>query len=347
MSRFRKISLALAFSLAVLMGQAAHAGPLPFSETWLEGLRGDARRSGVSEKTIQDRLFNLTPMDKFPSREEQKEFSKKVTLADYLRPRVTPENIADGSSFMRQHGAFLRDLEREHGVPPQVVMAIWAIETQFGRNTGDLDVVTSLVTLARDHPDEEKRDSFRREAIAALKLIDAGYRIEKGSWAGAMGQPQFMPSNVEKLGVDLNGDGMKDIWNDKDEIFASIANYLARSRLGGWQRGQRWGREVVLPSGFNKGLLTDNLKHQVQKTPDEWRRLGVTLPEGSPLPSENSMKGMLIAPDGANGRIFLVYNNFKTVMGYNPAYKYSLAVHILADAIAEKYVISQPSPGLN
>lgn len=348
MSRFRKISLALVFSLAVLIGHPAYAGPSPFNETWLEELRQDARRSGVSEETIQNRLSNLTPMDKFPSRDEQKEFSKKITLADYLRPRVSSKNIADGSSYMRQHGPFLHETERKYGVPPQIIMAIWAIETAFGRNTGDLDVITSLVTLARDHPEEEKRKSFRLQVIAALRLIDAGYvQIKNGSWAGALGQAQFMPDNVEKLGVDLDGDGIKDIWNNKNEVFASIANYLANSRLGAWQTGQRWGREVVLPPGFDNHLLTDKLKYQVQKTPDEWSRLGVTLIGGKSLPSENKMTGMIIAPDGPGGRIFLVYNNFKTVMGYNPSYKYALAVHMLADAIAEHYLTRQPSSGLD
>jgi|GEM_PF-3731188 len=334
---------------ALAMATSAFAAPQPFAEGWLEQLRQDARRSGVSEKTIKDKLYNISPMNKFPDRNEQAEFRPKDTLDDYLRPRVTTKNIAKGRAFMEQYADDLHKLEKKYGVSPQYIMAIWALETRFGGYTGKEDVITSLVTLARDHANVKKRDYFRSEAIAALKLIDAGYDEVrgKGSWAGAMGQPQFMPSNVEKYAIDLNGDGKKDIWNDKREVFASISNYLAKSRLGGWQAGQRWGREVKLPPGFNKKMLTNKLANQTLKTPNGWKKLGVKQANGNALPREDKMKGMLIAPDGIHGRIFLVYNNFKSVMGYNSSYKYALSVSLLADAIASRPPQPAPAPGLN
>ena len=350
MNRFRKISLVLAFSLAVLVSPVM-AATQPFDEVWLEELRQDAIQSGVSEKTVRDILKNLTPMDKFPSRSEQAEFRPKDKLADYLRPRVTEKNIRTGREFMDQYATDLHKFEKLYGVSAPYIMAIWALETRFGGFTGEEDVISSLVTLARDHADEEKRKYFRSEAIAALKLIDAGYKevLGKGSWAGAMGQSQFMPSNVEKFGVDLNGDGKKDIWNDRREIFASIANYLLHIRPSNpWQSGQRWGREVKLPKGFNARLLTNTLKEQTNKSPAAWKKLGVTLADGAPLPDEDNMQGIIIAPDGIHGRTFLVYNNFKAIMGYNSTYKYALAVGMLADAISSyRAVVPTSQPDLN
>lgn len=344
MNRLKKFSLVLAFSLAVLVQPAWAAAP--FDPSWLEQLRQEAIQNGVSEKTAREVLNNLTPMEKFPSKSEQPEFRPKDTLDDYLSKRLTEKKIRKGREFMNQYADDLAQLEQKYGVAPSYIMAIWAIETHFGENTGTEDIITSLVTLARDHADKEKRKYFRGEAIAALKLIDAGYDEVhgKGSWAGAMGQSQFMPSNVEKFGIDLNGDGKKDIWNDHREIFASIANYLKHIRsTNPWQVRERWGREVRLPKGFDRKLLTDNLKAQHNKTPDEWKKLGVTDVDGAPLPDEDTMQGIVIAPDGIHGRTFLVYNNFKAIMGYNSTYKYALAVSLLADAIAS-YQPAPPAP---
>lgn len=349
MNRFRKFSLALIFSLVALTVPALAAPP--FDEGWLEQLRQEAIQKGVGEKTAREVLRNLKPMDKFPSREEQPEFRPKDTLNDYLRPRLTENNISKGAAFMRQYGADLREIEKSYGVPAPYIMAIWAIETHFGANTGSEDVITSLVTLARDHPNRDKRDEFRRYVIAALKLIDKGYAevLGKGSWAGAMGQPQFMPPNVEKFGVDLNGDGKVDIWNDRREIFASIANYLKHIRPGGeWQPHQRWGREVRVPKGLNEALFTHKLTNQILKTPREWGKLGIKQVDGTTLPDEDTMQAILIAPDGASGRTFLVYGNFKAIMGYNSTYKYALAVSMLADAIATRTAApATPAPRMN
>ena len=198
------------------------------------------------------------------------------------------------------------------------------------------NVIQALVTLAQDRPD------FRDEVFKALKMVDEGYTqiiTEKGSWAGAFGQTQFMPSSFELLAVDGDGDGRKDIWHDLADIFASTANHLKHS---GWKGNEPWSMEVVLPPGFSPDQLTDLIRERPakSKTLSEWAGLGVRPKDGAPLPSDGK-RVALIAPDcdpkkdnAVKGRAFIVFDNFWAIMGYNPSYKYAIAVNTLADAIA-------------
>jgi membrane-bound lytic murein transglycosylase B len=353
MKYFKKLSLMLAFSLAV-MAAPAHAVE-PFNEGWLELLRQEAIQKGVSEKTARDVLRNLTPMDKFPkTTTEQAEF--KETLAHYMQKRMPEDMIRQGAEMMLQYETELHEIEKTYGVPGQYIMAIWAIETRFGQFTGRENVIESLATLARDHPNKDKRAESRQYLIDALKLIDAGYTevLGNGSWAGAMGQPQFMPTSIMKFGVDLNGDGKADIWNNRQEIFSSIANHLLRKRADApWRPNERVYREVKVPGKLNPGLFTKLLKERSQKskTLREWGKLGIMQPDGTPLPDDDTMQAILIAPDGPSGSTFLAYNNFVSIMGYNSAYLYALTVAKGGEAIAARAAAlrasANPVPRMN
>lgn len=343
MKGFRKFSLALAFSVAVLAAPALAAAPA-FDEVWLEQLRQEAIQSGVRGETVQKHLYDIYPLE-HPVAAQKSQAEFKHSLAEYLSKRVTPYNIETGSRKRDENTAALEKMQQIYGVPPQYVMAIWALESAYGRFTGDQDTIPVLVTLARDHP--RKAAGFRREAIEALKMIDDGYTQvfeKKSSWAGAMGQTQFMPSSFRHYGADGDGDGKIDIWDNLPDVFASTANHMVKS---GWRSGERWGREVNLPEGFNRQLLSDNLRTQKNRTPDQWAKLGVTQKDGSPLPADDTMQGMLIAPDGPGGRAFLVYENFRVIMRYNSSYNYALSVCFLADAIAAHKSTPQPAPGVN
>ena len=219
----------------------------------------------------------------------------------------------------------LRAVSDHYGPPPKILMALWAVESGYGAVMGKFRVVDSLATLAFDG---RRPDLFRAELISALRIIARGkFNADalKGSWAGAMGQTQFMPSTYLKYAVDYSHKGEADIWTDTGDVFASAANYLAEL---GWKRDQTWGREVKLPKRFDEGEigLTTN------KAVADWAREGVRRSDGGPLPAA-AVEGSIIAPDGADGRAFLVYDNFRAIMKWNHSTYFALAVCLLADSI--------------
>ena len=293
----------------------------------------DAAAKGVSRATLDRALYGIQPVDGLKRLENfQPEHVKSFT--EYYRGTVTAARIQRGQTLLRQHAHALAHEERVQGIPAQYILAIWAMETNFGDNMGSHSIIPALVTLARDGKNQKRRDYFKAEAINALTILDQGYDqvlTAKGSWAGAFGHTQFMPSSFLKLAADGDGDGRKDVWNNMADVFASTANYLARNN---WQPGERWGRAVKLPPGFDTSLLMDKLAHQVIKTPSEWAQIGVRQPDGSPLPGDNTMRARMIAPDGISGPTYMVYDNFISIMRYNSSYKYALSVAGLADGIA-------------
>lgn len=299
----------------------------------VQSIRQEALNRGVSPATINRVLNHIQPV---PGLEKLENYQPEhvKTYVEYMKSTVTQARINKGRQLLAQHGQVLAKIERDYGVPAQYIVAIWALESNYGQNTGNHDIIPALVTLAEIGKTDKRRAYFREEAIQAMRILDQGYNQivdRKGSWAGAFGQTQFMPSSFLRYAADGDGDGRKDVWNNLSDIFASTANYLARHN---WKAGERWGREVRLPANFSKALLTDRLADQTLKTPDGWAKIGVTLPDGSRLPSENTMQAMIIAPDGLGGPTYMVYNNFKTIMRYNSSYKYALAVSKLGDAIA-------------
>lgn len=314
----------LTFFLILSFTTPAMANPQPFDQ-WLAGIRGEAAQAGISPATINAALSDIRPLQKAIEL-DRKQPEKKITFAQYKNNIVNQARIDKGRRLMRQHAAQLRRVEQQYGVAPQYIVALWGIETNFGSNTGGFSVVEALATLAWEG---RRAEFFKTELFNALKIIDAGHisaGAMKGSWAGAMGQNQFMPSSFNAYAVDGNGDGRRDIWGTLDDVFASSANYLAKS---GWTAGERWGRRVRLPSGFS----ADMIGLDTQKTLAEWSRLGVRLPGGGALPGDD-MTASIVAPDGVTGDAYLAYNNYRTIMKWNRSTYFATSVGLLADAIA-------------
>jgi membrane-bound lytic murein transglycosylase B len=255
--------------------------------------------------------------------EKQPEFVRPVW--DYLAGVITPERIEQGRELIAADSGLFQGLTARFGIPPQILTAIWGIETGYGRNTGSFNLVEALANLAFEGP----RTAFgRRELMAALEIaqqqhIDPGQMT--GSWAGAFGQTQFIPTTFLKYAIDGNGDGRIDLWNSPADALASTANYLQQS---GWQSGQPWGEEVRLPDDFPYGSADISIK----KTVADWAKLGVLALPGQQLPSGDQSASILL-PAGRRGPAFLVLNNFDVLLKYNSAIPYALAVALLSDRI--------------
>lgn len=308
-------------------------------------VRAEAASRGVSAETLSRALDGIRPLTDIKHHEaNQPEKKRQITFSQYYNARATPAVIARARQLKVNHAALLESAAEKYGIPPGLLLAIWSVETNFGDVRGDQKIIPALLTLVRDVQGNtararERRAMFREEAIQALILLDEGYGeilTGYGSWAGAMGHTQFMPSSLRRYGVDGNGDGRIDLWNNLSDVFMSTAHYLKEK---GWKPGERWGREVVLPAGFDKNLLTDTLAGQINKTPDEWARLGIRLSGGAAMPADDTMKAMIIAPDYSpstgilKGPVYMVYDNFRTIMEYNKSYKYALTVAMMMDRI--------------
>ena len=311
--------------LLVLITGAAQAADTSFG-AWLEGFRKEALSKGISQKTIDAALTNITPSDRVIEL-DRKQPEWKKTFTQYREMIVNPTRVKQGRELYQAYKKELDAIGAKYGVAPQYIVALWGIETNYGSNTGGFKVVPALATLAWEG---RRRTFFTNELINALKIIDEGHISAsdmKGSWAGAMGQNQFMPSSFMAYAVDETGDGRRDIWGTERDIFASTANYLKRS---GWTEGQRWGRRVQLPTGFSKTLEG----REIKKPLSYWSKIGVRNADGSPLPSEN-ITGSIVAPDGVTGEAFLVYNNFNVIMAWNKSTYFATSVGLLADQIAQ------------
>lgn len=325
MDAMAKIALAVFCLFAFGGGQAWAAASQPF-EQWVAAFHQKALQEGISQQTAGSALSDVGFLPRVLEL-DKKQPEKAMGFSGYVRQVVNKERVRRGRELMHSHAGVLSEVERRYGVPPQYVVALWGIETSYGRNTGGFNVINSLATLAWDG---RRRDFFANELLDALRIIDQGHVRSasemSGSWAGAMGQNQFMPSSFHRFAVDGNGDGRKDIWSSLPDVFASTANYLARS---GWKPDERWGREVKIP----KSLPSSLIGLETAKPLSEWNSLGVTLPGGGALPVAD-MKASLVAPDGSGGRAFLVYDNYKTIMKWNRSTYFATSVGLLADAIA-------------
>ena len=297
----------------------ALAGQQTFQD-FVIGIRTEAVEKGISPATLDAALSNIEP-DSQVIMLDRRQPEHKTSFSAYLRQTVTPSRIREGQKLLAANSRQLDRVSRTYGVPPQVIVALWGMETSYGKNTGSFCVPEALATLAWEG---RRANLFRRELIDALKILDEGHispSAMKGSWAGAMGQTQFMPSSFLRFAVDANGDGKRDIWNTKADVFASAANYLAQS---GWKAGKKWGREVKIPSSFS-----DSGK---MRPVSAWARLGIRRVDGGPLPSSD-LPARLVHVDG---RTFMVYENHGVLMHWNRSTYFATAVGLLADAIAGK-----------
>jgi membrane-bound lytic murein transglycosylase B len=294
--------------------------------TWLQALRTEARQQGIRPQTLDAALADLQPIPRVLELDRrQPEFT--MTLSDYLQRVVTSERIQRGKHLFKTHHALLHKIGATYQVQPRFIAALWGLETGYGRITGGFSVIGALATLAYDG---RRSAFFRRELLNALWILDQGHidpQAMQGSWAGAMGQNQFMPSSFRQYAIDYDGDGRKDIWTTLADVFASTANYLARA---GWRGHQTWGRQVRLPADFNGQLQGLD----VRKSLPVWQTLGVRRIDGRDLPQQ-PLQASLLQLDGAAGPAFLVYHNFRTILRWNRSNYFALAVGKLADAIRE------------
>ncbi len=292
-------------------------------EDFLGNVRQIAIEQGVSKSTIDKAFFELSPnLDILEADGKQAEFSQNFW--HYINKRVNQTRLNNGYDTLKQNTSLLNKVSQKYGVPNYILVSFLGLESNYGNYTGKLSLIQSLATLAFD---PRRSDFFTRELVALLKLIDKGkIPIDaKGSWAGAMGAVQFMPSNVQAYGVDADKDGIVDLWNSQEDIYSSAANFLKHL---GWKKGQKWGREVTIPKNFDYRLTGLQNKKKVT----DWGSLGIRKANGSALPN-SSMEGSLIVPMGHRGPAFLVYQNFSVILGWNRSQLYALSVGYLGDRI--------------
>lgn len=320
---FKAFTLRLICLLGFLFTSSLSLAQEQSFEEWLEDLRTEAISQGISNETL-DAAFSTveTPIARVLELDRsQPEFVQ--TFTGYMRNRMSQARIERGQALLEEHRDLFQRIQQEYGVQPHYLVSFWALESNFGDFTGGFSVINALATLAYD---PRRQDMFRGEILTALRIIEEGHISAErmtGSWAGAMGQCQFMPSTFYKYAKDGDGDGRIDIWNSVPDVFASAANFLSQS---GWRGDERWGREIILPDGFDFTLTGTG----VRKSVTDWNRLGITRVNGSPL-GNAELEGSIILPAGSNGPAFLAYNNFRTTMVWNRSTYYAISVGHLAD----------------
>ena len=321
--RFELLRVLAAGLIAIMAPAIALANPQDFSG-WLDGVRAEARASGISESTISLALSGLTPLPRVIELDRNQPEST-LRFEEYLVRVVSEKRVEQGRALMSENAALLQQVAERFRVQPRFIIALWGVESDYGRLTGEFNVLAALATLAYDG---RRSAYFRKELLQALRIVDAGHisaAAMTGSWAGAMGQNQFMPSSFLDFAVDFDGDGRRNIWSSRADVFASIANYLARS---GWNGGQGWGQQVRLPVGFDQSLITMDQRRALE----EWRRLGVTLADGRPLPAAG-LAASLAQPAGRGGAVYLVNDNYRTILRWNRSLYFATAVGHLADRL--------------
>lgn len=315
------LSALLCFSLPGYASQTAS-----FND-WLQNFRAKALQSGISEGTL-NQAFDGLEEDEMVVKLDRKQPESKITLSKYLQNTVTPRRIKRGKALLQEHKTILDDIAAKYGVPAPYIVALWGIESDYGAIQGDFSVVQSLATLAYEG---RRRDFFAEELLQALRILERGdVSVESltGSWAGAMGNCQFMPSTYLNFAVDGNGDGKRDIWASPEDTFASIANYVHSL---GWKREIGWGGPATAPkhtrlskSSINRG-----------KSASAWSKQGVRLKNNTTVLSKPSTTLYAIYPGSNERGVFLVTDNYKALLQWNRSRYFATAVGTLADAIGE------------
>ncbi|MDP2318308.1 MAG: lytic murein transglycosylase [Acidobacteriota bacterium] len=328
-----KLLLAVVLALQVAVPPPPEARP-PFPD-FLAQLKEQALAKGVSAPTVEAALTGLEPLHVVIER-DRTQAETVLTIDQYVQRRLTPRFVRTAREQAKTHRRLLDQVSTQYGPPGSLMVAIWGMESNFGRFTGTRPTVQALATLAW----EGRRGAFfTAELIDALQILDKGYISlgeMKGSWAGAMGQPQFMPSSYLAHAQDFDGDGRRDIWTGLPDVFASIANYM---KAYGWTKGHAWGREVRLPAGGadrlveKVGLRQSGCRASRELTIavplQQWQQMGVRTVAGTALPKVDRVASLL----RAGTKHYLVYSNYDVLLGYNCAHAYALAVGLLSDRI--------------
>ncbi|MEJ1130055.1 lytic murein transglycosylase [Variovorax sp. CCNWLW225] len=301
---------------------------------WVDDFRATARAEGISDATLKSAFDQVQYLPRVIELDRaQPEFTR--TVWEYLDNAVTPQRVATGQDKLLQVRAEADAAAARYGVPPAVIVAIWGMESNYGGNYGNTPVVDALATLGFEG---RREDWAKRELLAALKILDSGDIARErmiGSWAGAMGQTQFLPSNFLAYAVDADGDGRRDIWGSMPDVVASTANFLSRS---GWQAGVPWGVEVRLPPGFDYGRADTS----VRQSSAQWAGEGLRAIDDQPLPE--FAEATVLLPAGARGPAFLIGPNFRAVLRYNNSTNYALAVGLLAQRLGGGPGVQAPWP---
>ncbi len=302
-------------TIADVRSEATH---LSFSQ-WREQFRAEALAAGISAATFDQAFAGVQPDPAvIEADRSQPEFTRPVW--QYLEGAISPQRVRSGRRLLSEHATTLDQIEARYGVDRETLVAVWGLESSFGQIMGDKSVIRSLATLAH----EGRRPAFAKsQLIAALEILQHG-DVEpqrmRGSWAGAMGQTQFIPTTYNTHAVDFDGDGKRDIWNSSADALASAAHYLQAS---GWKQGKAWGFEVELPEGFDYALADT----EIRKPLAEWRRLGLRNLPGD----QEEASASLLLPAGHRGPAFLIMDNFRAILRYNNSSAYALAIGLLAE----------------
>ncbi|GKT12505.1 MAG: membrane-bound lytic murein transglycosylase B [Thiomicrorhabdus sp.] len=337
MKSLRLISI---FILAIAT-LSAHAKSLPQEtdanfQIWLEGFKQQAQQSGISKATLELAFKDVSLNHKvLESDRRQPEFTS--TFFQYFYRAVSRGRIIKGTENYEKYGDLLNEVTQKYGIPGRIIVAFWGMETNYGRFTGSTPIIESLATLSFD---PRRSAFFTKQLLNALEIIDQGHvhpRQMKGSWAGAMGQVQFMPYNYLKYAVDGDGDGKINLWDSLPDAFHSAGNFLKEL---GWKTGETWGREVMLPRGFDYALADGKTERKLQ----EWAGLGIKQANGRPLPTSETILAKLILPSDYRGPAFIVYSNFQVIKRWNNSNNYALAVGNLADRIIGKAPLTKKQP---
>ncbi len=297
---------------------------------FLYSVRREAAAQGISARTASQALGAAQYLPHVIELDRHQP-EQILTFTQYLQKTVSPQRKENARRALFDNGALLSSVGRRFDVEPRFIVALWGLESDFGQVTGNYMVVSSLATLGFDG---RRGPYFRGELISALRIIDEGdigVGDMFGSWAGAMGQCQFMPSTFLRYAVDFDGAGRRDIWHDRADVLGSIANFLAHL---GWRNGETWGREVLLPPGFDVGRTGLDV---IRSTAD-WNRMGVRGTDDLPL-TASAAEAALVLPDGGGGPALLVYGNFRTIMRWNKSTYFAAAVGYLADSMLGGEVI--------
>jgi lytic murein transglycosylase len=320
--------------LALSLPTFAQTAPPDFTRC-LDSLQGDARAAGVSESSYRLLTRGVVPdMSVIEKLNYQPEFSTPIW--DYLSGLVDEERVQQGQAMLRQHADTLARVQQRFGVEPATVVAVWGVESNFGQSLGKYPLVQALGTLSCYG---RRQAFFRGELYSAMRILQAGHVAPErliGSWAGAFGHTQFMPTTFERLAVDGDGDGKRDLMDNTTDALASTANFLAKA---GWQSGQPWGFEVKLPRGLN----IEGEGRRSRRPISEWTARGLRKVDGSPLPDHLGSAG-LMTPSGPTGPAFLVFKNFDAIYSYNAAESYGLAIAHLSDRLRGAGPFTTPWP---
>jgi len=315
----------LCLTTLLLIAAGSARADQPTWGAFLEGIYQQGRAEGISQPVLVEALGGLQPIQRVIEL-DRRQPEGTVTFDDYMAKRVTGELIAEGRRRYAEDEPLVVGIGQRYGVDPEYIIALWGLETRYGTYTGGFDVIGSLATLAWD---PRRSDYFRGELMRALHILDQGHIARddmKGSWAGAMGQSQFMPSSFLTYAVDWDLDGHKDIWLTRGDVFASAANYLSGV---GWRHGLPWGGRVTLPAGFDTDLAGNRSTLPLA----EWRGMGIAF-IGAPPAVDPAEPASLILPGGPGGPAYLVFDNYRTILKWNRSDYFAMSVVTLADAIA-------------